>query len=98
MNFFLQGPNIVNKHTTEADITALFGDMEGNVEPVVVFDVDCLDWTEIAVHCNFFPSKGQARKNGWEGPAPRGFCQRKFGKLGKGVWIFNPENSNEKAA
>lgn len=56
-----------------------------------VFDDDCLDWTDVAVHCKFFPSKGQARKNGWEGPVPRGFGQRKFGKYGKGVWYFNPE-------
>jgi len=89
--FGIQGPNIVNRHTSESDILHLFGELGGTPEPVEVFDVDCLDWTDIAVHCQFFPSKGQARKNGWEGPVPRGFGQRKFGKQGKGVWYFNPE-------
>jgi hypothetical protein len=90
INSGIQGPNIVNKHTTPRDIVCLFGDMEGNTESVFVMVTDCLDWSEIAVHCGFFPSKGQARKNGWEGPVPRGFGQRRFGKQGKGVWFFNP--------
>lgn len=90
--FGLQGPNIVNRHATELDILHLFGELGGGKpEPVVVFDVDCLDWADIAVHCKFFPSKSQARKNGWDGPVPYGFGQRKFGKQGKGVWYFNPE-------
>jgi hypothetical protein len=79
-------------HATATDIQCLFGDLAGNVEPVATMSVDCLDWAEIAVFCGFFASKGQARKNGWEGPVPRGFGQRKFGKQGKGVWFFNPEN------
>ena len=92
MNFGIQGPNVVNEHTTLRDIVCLFGDMAGNAEPVVVINTDCLDWSDVAVQCGFFPSKSQARKNGWEGAVPRGFGQRKFGNKGKGVWFFNPEN------
>jgi len=92
LNYHLQGPNIVNHHAMQDDIQCLFGDMEGNVEPVIVMDVDYLRWEDIAVKCGFFPSKGQARKNGWEGFVPLGFGQRKFGNKGKGVWYFNPEN------
>jgi len=95
LNYHLQGPSIVNKHTTDCDITCLFGDLSGDpgkVDIVQRMDVDCLDWAEVAVLCNFFPSKGQARKNGWIGPVPYGFGQRKFGSKGKGVWYFNPEN------
>jgi len=92
MNFGIQGPNVINKHTTKEDVVCLFGDMASVVEPTFMMDVDCLDWSDVAVHCGFFTSKSQARKNGWEGPVPRGFGQRKFGKQGKGVWFFNPEN------
>jgi hypothetical protein len=90
MNFFLQGPNIVNKNATPDDIKYLFGDMDENIESVVVMETDCLDWSDVAVHCEFFPSKSQARKNGWVGLVPQGFGQRKFGKTGKGVWFYNP--------
>lgn len=85
MNFHLQGNNFVNINATPKDIECLFD------EPVITIAVDCLDWTDIAVACGFFPSKGQARKNGWNGPVPRGFGQRKFGNRGLGVWFFNPE-------
>jgi hypothetical protein len=95
MNFHLQGPNIINSNTWQEDIEYLFGDLQGNNEPVIRMDVDCLDWAEIAVHCGFFPSKGQARKNGWEGKVPRGFGQRKFGKQGKGIWYYNPISAEE---
>ena len=91
LNYHLQGPNVVNGFATGEDIECLFGDLNGNVEPVEIFPVNCLDWADVAVYCGFFPSKGQARKNGWDGPVPRGFGQRKFGKQGKCVWYFNPE-------
>ena len=95
LNYHLQGPNVVNYHATQEDIDCLFGDMDGSVEPVVVMNVNCLRWDEIAIECKFFSSKGQARKNGWDGFVPHGFGQRKFGKQGKGVWYFNPEMNNE---
>lgn len=95
MNFHLQGPNIVNINTTNEDIDCLFGDFDGNVETVKFIPVDCLEWADVAVRCGFFPSKGQARKNGWEGSVPRGFGQRKFGKQGKCVWYFNPGKDDE---
>ena len=91
INYHLQGPNVINVHATSEDIDCLFGDLDGRVEEVKVIPSDCLDWADVAVYCGFFPSKGQARKNGWEGPVPRGFGQRKFGKQGKCVWYFNPE-------
>jgi hypothetical protein len=92
INFGMQGPNVVNRHSTDEDIACLFGDLSGKIDIVQRMDADCLDWAEVAVLCGFFPSKGQARKNGWEGPVPRGFGQRKFGKQGRGVWFFNPED------
>lgn len=85
MNSHLETNNFVNKNATSKDIQCLFNG------PVISMAVDCLDWTAIAVACGFFPSRGQARKNGWSGPVPRGFGQRKFGNRGLCVWFFNPE-------
>jgi hypothetical protein len=56
--------------------------------------VERLEWEDLALAAGFFPSKTQARKNGWQGPVPFGFGQRKFGK-GKGVWFFNPTPETE---
>jgi hypothetical protein len=81
----LQGPNIVNAHVPDTTIKFLFGD-----EPVTRMPVDQLDWAEVAVAAGFFPSKTQARKNGWEGLIPFGIGQRGFGKH-KGVWFFSKE-------
>jgi len=34
---------------------------------------------------------GQARKNGWDGPIPEGFTERKrLGKMRKQIFIHNP--------
>lgn len=79
----LQGPNVVNARTAARDCELLFGD-----EPVIRIEVDCLSWEDVAVAAGFFPSRTQARKNGWIGEVPAGFGQRRFGK-GRGVWFFN---------
>lgn len=52
-----------------------------------------LQWEDVAIAVGFFPSKTQARKNGWGGPMPHGFGQRKFGK-GRCVWFYNPKESS----
>ena len=83
-NANLQGPNVVNKLATARDCKLLFEDDE-----VIRLDSDCLQWEDVAVACGFFPSRTQARKNGWEGAVPAGFGQRRHGK-GRGVWFFNP--------
>jgi hypothetical protein len=88
-SFGLQGPNIVNALATDRDCNLLF---EG--EPVIRLPVERLEWEDLALAAGFFPSKTQARQNGWQGPVPFGFGQRKFGK-GKGVWFFNPTPETE---
>jgi len=38
-----------------------------------------------------FPSVGQARKNGWDGPIPEGYTEkRNMGKMKKSMFIHNP--------
>ena len=45
----------------------------------------------IAVEMGLLPSIGQARKNGWDGPIPVGFTERKgLGKMRKSLFIHNP--------
>lgn len=80
----LVGPNFVNRLATDGEVDLLFGN-----EEVTELDTDCLSWPDVAVRAGFFPSRTQAIKNGWEGPIPWGFGQRKFGKTGKGVWFYN---------
>jgi len=85
----LQGPNIVNAHACDHMCQLLFND-----EPVIRLPIGQLDWGDLAVAAGFFPSKNQARKNGWLGQVPYGFGLRKFGK-GKGVWYYNPSPETE---
>lgn len=85
INFNLLGLNVVNASATRADCDLLFGDDE----QVLRLPASQLHWEDVAVAVGFFPSKTQARKNGWVGPLPIGFGQRKFGK-GRCVWFYNP--------
>lgn len=47
-----------------------------------IFSVpDTITMEEILVMLGKFPSKGQARKNGWSGPVPDGFNAWQIGKF-----------------
>ena len=49
--------------------------------------------THIAVEMELFSSAGQARKNGWNGPIPHGYTERKkLGKMNKSLFIHNPSD------
>ena len=80
----LLGLNFTNRLATDVEVNLIFGN-----EDVIQLDVDCLFWPELAVASRFFSSKTEAKKNGWEGPVPWGFGQRKFGNKGFGVWFYN---------
>jgi hypothetical protein len=86
INFNLLGPNVANELATRDDCNLLFGEDEH----VLRLPAKELQWEDVAVIAGFFSSKTQARKNGWAGPVPFGFGQRKFGK-GRCVWFFNPK-------
>ena len=43
----------------------------------------------IMVLAKAFPSNGQARKNGWDKPIPKGFTDLRIGKLKTRVTILN---------
>ena len=46
---------------------------------------------DVAVTTGKFPSKNQARKNGWDGDIPLGFTEKTLGKNAKKahIWILN---------
>jgi hypothetical protein len=73
---------VANKHATSRDIDALLQPDPG--EAVIRLDADHLMFEDIAVAIGAWPSKGQARKNGWAGRVPTGFGSRKLGK--RTVW------------
>ena len=46
---------------------------------------------DIGVLLGLFPSKGQARKNGWNGEIENGWTEKLgVGKLKKNLWIWKP--------
>lgn len=75
---------IVNKHGADLAIAMLQPD-PGDV--VIFSQVDQLSFEDIAVSLKLFPSRSQARKNGWSGLAPWGLHNRRCGK--RVVWWFN---------
>ncbi|NBW57220.1 hypothetical protein EBR43_05440 [bacterium] len=51
------------------------------------------NWTmaNLAVIMELFPSVSQAKKNGWAGPIPHGYTEkRKIGKMNKSMFIWYP--------
>lgn len=48
---------------------------------------DVFDFADMAVALKLFPSKGQARKNGWSGPIPPGYGERRYKKLFAVGWL-----------
>lgn len=75
---------------TDAEIEHIF-DPEDGTEDIVRSDASCME--ELAVQAGIFPSKGQARKNGFCGPIPHGVeC---FGIKKKWLWVWNPLSNEE---
>lgn len=68
------------------DQRLFFGELEKG-ETILIFDKTTFGMADMAVAAGFFQSKTQARKNGWDGPVPLGFGQKKCGK--KFVHWFN---------
>lgn len=67
-------------------------------EPVVLLPTTST-MLDILVSLGIFPSKGQAKKNGWEGEKakiPPGFSEHVIGKLKHRITILNPTEPWEK--
>ena len=51
-------------------------------------------WEDIVVHLNMFPSKSQARKNGWSGDVSEGWTQKTdVGKMNWNICILKGVNT-----
>ena len=74
---------------TERDISLMFGDQDGIIDPddeIVPIETD--DLAALAFEADVFPSRGQARKNGLGGAVPHGLFL--FGTKKKRFWVWNP--------
>lgn len=78
--------NFIHKDTTEEDKEGLFGPFEDDV----FIEIDDTTKLEdlVVTHLKKFPSKGQARKNGWGGNIPMGFREWRVGKTF--FWTYKP--------
>ena len=76
---------------SDRDIELVFGPVATG-EAIVRVETD--DLAFMAVEAGVFPSRGQARKSGLEGPAPHGLHQ--IGTQKKRFWVWNPHPGPEK--
>ena len=77
---------IVNEHGDVKKDSELFLETDEHIEVIKDGEKDLLD---ILVITGIFPSKGQARKNGWKPEIPNGFSLfERLGKFKKTISIF----------
>lgn len=71
-----------------SDIELFMGPMtEDNWIDCIVFGEGQATMADLVVEIGAFPSKSQARKNGWDRPIPPGYSAHKCGK--RRFWILN---------
>jgi len=90
--------------TSEAGFNFVIGDADFSKDTELFFGDEHVEhlpnifkWEDVAIIAGFFPSKSQARKNGWFGEIRDGWSERGFGKIRKdlfrnGVWILKRLN------
>lgn len=79
--------NFIHENNPDTDRDLFFGPLTAT-DQFHVFD-DTFRMDDIAVVAGLFPSKNQARKNGWAGDIPSGFTLKIFGKHRKIIAILN---------
>ncbi len=81
------------------DIDSIFGPIDPN-NPQDRVDTFTTQETlaDIAFRIGAFPSRSQARKNGWDRPIPMGYSEHKIGKgiTLKRFYLWNPNPMNTK--
>ena len=85
--------NFIRSATEAADLDLFFGpicqdDTVIKIEPGMIM-------ADIMAIVGLFPSKSQARKNGWNKAIPRGFSDMRVGKSKVRVTIFDEIQSGE---
>ncbi len=81
-------PNLfLSNDALPQDSQLFFGSLDDN-DKVHTFNKSAFTMADMAVNAGFFPSRSQARKNGWPtDPVPLGFGSKKCGK--RFVFWFN---------
>ena len=82
--------NFIHRDSTKHDIHDMFGDCDDAIDTDEVFiPIDeKTTMEEILVdHLKKFPSRTQARKNGFSGTVPIGFKQHRIGKMFFLTWM-----------
>lgn len=81
------------KSTEETDKELFFGPLNKDDEFIGIQD----NWimADIMVQSGLFPSKSQARKNGWNKPIPSGFSMHTVGKYKVLITILNIDSELE---
>jgi hypothetical protein len=75
---------IIDGFTLPGDHNLIFGNQDVQHFP------SNISFADIMVHFGIFPSKGQARKNGWDKDIPWGFSEWTVGKLKHRLTIWKP--------
>ena len=85
-NFVIQNANL--EPTRDLLIGFFFDDDK------IVYLSELATMAELAVLMGLFPSKGQARKNGWDGAIPDGYTEKHgLGKMKKSLFVWKPTSS-----
>ena len=82
-------------HRGSTDVDAFLGPFEEGEEATIVW-FDDATWADLAVSLGIFPSKGQARKNGWGQELPHGLTNRQQKKgafVKRDIWVLNAFHS-----
>lgn len=80
--------NFIHKSRTQEDKESFFGPLEPTDGPFIVFD-DTWTMADIVTTAGIFPSKTQARKNGFDKPIPVGWTQLVMTKRKIKIFILN---------
>lgn len=70
-------PNFIHELTPANDVLDL---ISPKPDEIMVTVTDDWNMEDVVVNLGKFPSKSQARKNGWTGPIPEGFNVWQIGK------------------
>ncbi len=80
--------NFIHESRTQEDKESFFGPLEPTDGPFIVFN-DKWTMADIVVAAGIFPSKSQAKKNGWDKPIEKGWSQFVLTKRKIKVFILN---------
>lgn len=79
--------NFIKSATEDQDLDLFFGPLCEDDKVIKI--ENGMIMADIAFIVGLFPSKSQARKNGWNYPIPLGFSDMRVGKKKTRVTIFN---------